>query len=150
MDDFETTKRKRTKERWRKSRVGLKREREHQPQEGKASPRVGKGRRGGQKSPGPEPCSPSPHALPSDLHRPGRGRGTRMRSGALRQPPQLPEVAWTGWSRLEPVAPARELKTHKGRRRLTARVSLRGAAVGGCWAVPLPQPLSGAGASLRP
>lgn len=55
-----------------------------------------------------------------------------MRSGALRQPPQLPEAAWTGWSRLEPVAPAREPKTHKGRRRLTARVSLRGAAVGGC------------------
>lgn len=100
--------------------------------------------------PRPRALLPLPHALPSDLHRPGRGRGTRMRSGALRQPPQLPEVAWTGWSRLEPVAPAREPKTHKGRRRLTARVSLRGAAVGGCWAVPLPQPLSGAGASLRP
>lgn len=61
-----------------------------------------------------------------------------MRSGALRQPPQLPEVAWTGWSRLEPVAPARELKTHKGRRRLTARVSLRGAA--GVGAGPCPSP----------
>lgn len=55
-----------------------------------------------------------------------------MRRAALRQPPPLPEAAWTGWSRLEPVATAREPKSpHKGRRRFTARVSLRGAAVEG-------------------
>lgn len=53
---------------------------------------------------------------------------------------RLPEAAGTGWNRLEPVTPARKPTPHKGRRRLTARVSLRRAGVGGCRAAPLPQP----------
>ncbi|CAK7307929.1 hypothetical protein VULLAG_LOCUS13634 [Vulpes lagopus] len=61
-----------------------------------------------------------------------------MRTGALRQPPPLPEAARTGWSRLEPAVPAREPAPHKGRRRLTARVSLRraGAGCAPCCALP--------------
>lgn len=61
-----------------------------------------------------------------------------MRTGALRQPPPLPEAARTGWSRLEPAVPAREPAPHKGRRRLTARVSLRraGAGCAPCRALP--------------
>ncbi|XP_042637447.1 N-terminal kinase-like protein [Orycteropus afer afer] len=47
-----------------------------------------------------------------------------MRNNTLRQPPPLPKAARTGWSRLEPEAPARELTPHKGRRRrLTARAT---------------------------
>lgn len=53
-----------------------------------------------------------------------------MRSGGLRQPPSLPEAAGTGWNRLEPAAPAREPTPHKGRRRLTASISLREAGLG--------------------
>lgn len=88
------------------------------------------------------PGSPAPRGHTLLWTRTGPGGGARVRTGALRQPPPLPEAAGTGWSRLEPAAPAREPTPHKGRRRLTARGSLRGAGWVRARAAPLPQPLS--------
>lgn len=88
-------------------------------------------------SPRPKPNRPLPprHSLAQKES----GSGARMRTGALRQPPALPEAARTGRIRLEPAVPAREPAPHKGRRRLTARVSLRRAGAGSVL-VPHPSP----------
>lgn len=86
--------------------------------------------------PGP---SPLPSRRPLDAHhRWGRGARAQWRAAPARAAPG------TGWSRLEPVASARELMPHKGRRWLTARVSLRRSGARNVLrpSPPIPQPLS--------
>lgn len=81
-------------------------------------------------SPRPEPSLPLPQRpVLGRAQNLGAGRACAMTRCANRQ---RSETAGTSWNRLEPVAPAGKPTSHKGRRRLTARVSLRRAGVGGC------------------
>lgn len=140
-DDFDTIWRNdKGQERGRKGRRGLQREGEQQPQKGKSGSSVANSRGSAGKPPVQTQLPPYPAPSTILWHQNmawGRG-GVRRRTGALRQPPPLREAAGTGWSRLEPAVPAREPKPHKARRRLTARVSLRRAGVGGAVRHPSP------------